>query len=165
MRHAKLLVTAAVVFASSAAAFTGALSGNQVIDTRPPPRAAPTLSELNGVVSWATLAEVQSVKQNDKMVPEFSRKILALDKTRVKVQGFMIPLAVSGTQKRFLLSATASTCDFCVPGGPETLIEVQSNESIKYTYEPIVVSGKFVVAGNDGDGVLYRLTDARSTAP
>jgi uncharacterized protein len=165
MKHALIWAATVAVFANSAAAFTGALPDNKVIDTTPPPRATPMLAELKGFLSWATLAGVRSVKQQDKIVPQFSGSILALDKTRVKVQGFMIPLEAGAGQKRFLLSATSSTCDFCLPGGPETLVEVRANEPIKYTTDPIMVSGNFIVAGNDGDGVLYRLTEAHSTAP
>src|SRR5262245_40388673 len=50
------------------------------------------LPERAGVVSWKTLAQVEPVKQGDKMVPEFSKAILALDRSDVKLQGFMIPL-------------------------------------------------------------------------
>jgi|SRR5579862_9075553 len=159
-----LAASALLLFQSSVMAFTGALPDNKVIDPAPPARSAPALSELKGVVSWATLADVRSVKQKDKIVPGFSDKVIALDKTQVKVQGFMIPLEGGASQKRFLLSSTSPTCEFCIPGGPESLVEVHAKRAFEYTTAPIIVSGKFVVAGNDGDGVLYRLTEADSTS-
>jgi hypothetical protein len=69
------------------------------------------LADIKGVVSWKTLADVLTVKQKDRMVPKFSDKIIALDKTRVKVQGFMVPLETGEAQKRFVLSATTPHAD------------------------------------------------------
>ena len=60
------------------------------------------LPERAGVVSWKTLAQVEPVKKDGKMVPGFSKEILGLDRTDVKVQGFMIPLDIGDKQKRFL---------------------------------------------------------------
>ena len=42
------------------------------------------------------------------------------------------------------------------------MVEVIAKTSVKYGFEPIVVSGKFVVLKDDPSGVLYRLTDAES---
>jgi uncharacterized protein len=165
MKHALMRMAAAVLFLPAAAgAFTGALPDDKVIDT-PRPAAVPALSERQGVLSWTVLADVRSVAQKGKMVSEFSSQIRALDKTAVRVQGFMIPLEAGASQKRFLLSASSPTCEFCIPGGPESLVEVRARQPVKYTSNPVIMSGNFVIAGNDGDGVLYRLTDADLTAP
>ena len=118
------------------------------------------LPERAGVVSWTTLSGVQPVKQGEKMVNEFSREILALDRKDVKVQGFMIPLDLGQKQKRFLISAVPPHCQFCLPAGPDALVEVQAKTAVTYTFDPIVVSGKFAVVKDDPSGVLYRMTDA-----
>jgi len=118
------------------------------------------LPERAGVVSWKTLAQVQPVKQGGKMTAEFSKDILALDRKDVKVQGFMIPLDMGEKQKRFLISAVPPHCGFCLPAGPDSLVEVVAKTSVTYTFEPIVVSGKFAVVKDDPSGVLYRMTDA-----
>jgi hypothetical protein len=164
MKHALILMAAACYFQPTAHAFTGALPDNKVIDT-PRQQAAPALTERQGVLSWTVLADVRSVEQKGKMVSEFSGRIRALDKTPVKVQGFMIPLEAGTSQKRFLLSASSPTCEFCVPGGPESFVEVRARQPVTYTNNPVIMSGNFVIAGNDGDGVLYRLTDANLVAP
>jgi hypothetical protein len=52
------------------------------------------------------------------------------------------------------------TCAFCMPGGPESLVEVKSKTPIKYTFEPVVVIGKLAVLKDDPTGVFYRLTEA-----
>ena len=118
------------------------------------------LPERPGVVSWRTLAEVTPVKQGGRMVNEFSAAILTLDKRDVKVQGFMIPLDMGDKQKRFLLSAVPPHCAFCMPAGPDAVVEIVARTPVKFGFEPIVVSGKFAVLKDDADGVLYRLTDA-----
>jgi uncharacterized protein len=122
--------------------------------------ASTLLPERAGVVSWKTLSQVVPVQQNGKMVPEFSKDILTLDKQNVKVQGFIIPLDMGEKQKHFLVSAVPPHCQFCMPAGPDALVEVVAKTPVKYSFEPIVVSGRFAVLVNDASGVLYRLTDA-----
>jgi uncharacterized protein len=124
---------------------------------------ATLLPERAGVVSWRTLAQVTPLQQGGRMVPEFSRDILALDKRDVKIQGFIIPLDMGDKQKRFLLSAVPPHCSFCLPAGPDAVVEVIAKTPVKYSFEPIVVSGRFVVLKDDAGGLLYRLTDAEYT--
>ena len=121
---------------------------------------ATLLPERAGVVSWRTLAQVTPVKKGDRMVPEFSKDIQTLDQREVKVQGFIIPLDMGDRQKRFLLSAVPPHCPFCMPAGPDAIVEVIAKTPVKYSLEPIVVSGKFALVKDDATGVLYRLTDA-----
>jgi hypothetical protein len=121
---------------------------------------AQILPERAGVVSWRVLAQVQPVKQGNKMVPEFSKDILALDAKETRVQGFMIPLDVGDKQKRFLLTAVPPHCSFCLPAGPDSVVEIVAKTPVRYTFDPIVLSGKFAVLRNDSAGLLYRLSDA-----
>ncbi|MEP7182932.1 MAG: DUF3299 domain-containing protein [Betaproteobacteria bacterium] len=121
---------------------------------------ATLLPEKVGVVSWHTLGQVEAVKEGGKMVPAFSSEIKSLDRKDVKVQGFIIPLDMGDKQKRFLISAAPPDCAFCLPAGPEGMVEVLAKSSIRYGFEPIVVSGRFAVLKDDPAGVLYRLTNA-----
>lgn len=118
------------------------------------------LPERKDVVSWKTLAQVELVKQKDRYVPQFSSSVAALDKKEVKVQGFMMPLEPGEKQTHFVLSAMPQTCAFCVPGGPEQLVEVKTRTPVKYTFDAVVVSGKLTVLKDDPTGVFYRLVDA-----
>jgi len=118
------------------------------------------LPELKGVVSWKTLSEVTPVRQQDRFIPQFSKGVAALDKKDVKLQGFMMPLDMGEKQKRFLLTAMPPSCAFCLPGGPDQLVEVVAKNPVKYGFDPIVVTGKFVVLKDDPMGLYYRLTDA-----
>ncbi len=126
----------------------------------PSPYLDKPLPELKGVVSWKTLAQVEAVKLKDRFVPQFSNNITALDKKEVKLQGFMMPLDMGEKQKRFILSALPPSCAFCLPGGPDQLVEVQAKTPVKYGFDPIVVTGKLIVLRDDPMGLYYRLTDA-----
>jgi uncharacterized protein len=118
------------------------------------------LPERRDVVSWKVLSQVELVKQKDRYVPQFAKDVAALDQKQVKVQGFMMPLQMGDKQTHFVLSAMPQSCAFCMPGGPESMVEVKSKAAVKYTFEPVVLTGKLSVLKDDPTGVFYRLTDA-----
>ena len=133
-----------------------------------PPGADPSqqfkpLPDRNDVVSWKLLSQVELVKQKDRYVPQFGKDVAALDQKQVKVQGFMMPLQVGDKQSHFVLTAMPQSCAFCLPGGPESMVEVKSKTPVKYTFEPVVLTGKMVILKDDPTGVFYRLTDAVPT--
>ncbi|MEX2240226.1 MAG: DUF3299 domain-containing protein [Burkholderiales bacterium] len=118
------------------------------------------LAERGDVVSWRLLAQVELVRLKDRYAPQFSGNVEKLDQKQVKIQGFMMPLEMGERQSHFILSAMPQTCSFCMPGGPEQLVEVRSAKPVKYTFEPVVLTGKLAVLKNDPTGVYYRLTGA-----
>lgn len=67
----------------------------------------------------------------------------------------MMPLEPGERQKHFLLTSVPLTCSICLPGGPESMVEVRTRTPVKYTLEPLVVEGRFVVPY----GLYYRITD------
>ncbi|RJF97584.1 DUF3299 domain-containing protein [Noviherbaspirillum saxi] len=125
-----------------------------------PPAAMQQLPEINGVVSWNTLAKVTPIKTKDRILPEFSKEIVALNDKEVKVQGFMMPLEPGEKQKHFLISMNPQSCSFCLPAGPEGVVEVKTKTPVKYTFEPVILSGRMAVLKDDPMGLYYRLTDA-----
>jgi uncharacterized protein len=131
---------------------------------QPPPGADPSqfkpLPERSDVLSWKVLSQVELVKQKDRYVPQFAKDVAALDQKQVKVQGFIMPLQMGDKQSHFVLTAMPQTCAFCVPGGPESMVEVKSKTPVKYTFEPVVLTGKLSILKEDPTGVFYRLTDA-----
>lgn len=118
------------------------------------------LKEIKGVVSWKMLAKVKQLKSKNRIVPEFSKDIAALNGKEVKLQGFMVPLEAGKKQTHFLLSVNSSSCSYCLPAGPEGVVEVKSKTPVKHTFEPIVLSGKMAVLRDDPMGLYYRLTNA-----
>lgn len=159
MSLARMSVVALLVWHGAAFAFTNAPKDDPGARAVPPQFDKP-LPELKGVVSWKTLAEVTPVKQKDKFVPNFSASITQLDRKEVRLQGFMMPLEMGERQKNFILTAMPPGCAFCLPGGPDAIVEVQAKSPIKYALEPIVLSGRFEVLKDDPTGLYYRLTNA-----
>ncbi len=131
---------------------------------QPPPGVDPSqfkpLPERSDVLSWKVLSQVELVKQKDRYVPQFAKDVAALDQKQVKVQGFIMPLQMGDKQSHFVLTAMPQTCGFCMPGGPESMVEVKSKTPVKYTFEPVVLTGKLSILKEDPTGVFYRLTDA-----
>lgn len=121
------------------------------------------LPERKDVVSWKTLSQVELVKQKDRYVPQFAKDVSALDQKEIKVQGFMMPLEVGDKQSHFVLTAMPQSCAFCLPGGPESMVEVKSKTPVKYTFDAVVVTGKLTVLKDDPTGIFYRLTEAVPT--
>jgi hypothetical protein len=124
------------------------------------PAAFKPLPERKDVLSWKLLAQVELVKQKDRYVPQFSSAVAALDKKDVKLQGFMMPLEMGDKQSHFVLAAMPTTCAFCLPGGPESMVEVKMKTPVKYTFDALVVSGKLTVLKDDPSGIFYRISDA-----
>lgn len=119
------------------------------------------LPERKDVLSWKLLAQVELVKMKDRFVPQFSSNVATLDQKEVKVQGFMVPLELGDKQSHFVLASMPQSCQFCMPGGPEQMVEVRTRTPVKYTFEAVVLKGKLAVLKDDPTGVFYRLTDAQ----
>lgn len=155
-----LLITLLAAPALTLAAAQTPPPGGHVPPPNAPPPAMQVLPDVKGVVSWDTLAKVKQIKSKDRILPEFSKEIVALNDKEVKVQGFMMPLEPGEKQKHFLISLTPQSCSFCLPAGPEGVVEVRSKTPVKYTFEPIVLSGKMSILKDDPMGLYYRLTEA-----
>lgn len=119
------------------------------------------LQEREGIVAWQLLSSVTTKAEKNRLVPTFPSTVLALDKQKVKVQGFMLPLEPGDKQRHFLLSSVPTSCSFCVPAGPEGLVEVRSKNPVRYTLEPVVVEGTMAVLSDDPYGMYYRVSDAQ----
>ena len=125
-----------------------------------PNAALQPLPERKDVVSWKTLSQVELVKQKDRYVPQFSSGVAALDQKQIKLAGFMMPLEMGEQQSHFVLAAMPVTCAFCLPGGPESMVEVKMKTPVKYTFDALVVTGKLSIMKDDPSGIFYRIVDA-----
>ena len=119
----------------------------------------PPLKERGDVVSWKLLSSVKTKTERNRVKPQFPEDVRALNQRTVKIQGFMMPLEPGDKQKHFLLSAVPTTCAFCVPAGPEGLVEVKARTPVRYSIDPVVVEGQLAVLDNDPYGIFYRIVD------
>jgi hypothetical protein len=154
----RLFLLAVCMFLAAFAAAQAPHPGGQIPGMSPD--AFKPLPERQDIVSWKLLGQVELIKQKDRYVPQFHAGVSALDSKEVKLQGFMMPLEMGDKQSHFILSAMPQTCAFCLPGGPEQLVEIKSKAPVKYTFEAVVLSGRLAVMKDDPTGVFYRLTDA-----
>lgn len=161
------MIRFAAVLAMAALAALPVFAQNKPAEQVLPPGADPgmfkPLPERKDVVSWKLLAQVELVKAKDRYVAQFSKGVADLNSKEVQVQGFMMPLEVGEKQTHFVLTAMPQSCSFCLPGGPEQMVEVRTKTPVKYTFEPVVLKGKLAVLKDDPTGVFYRLTDAVPT--
>ena len=114
-------------------------------------------------VAWETLAQVKLVRADARFVPEFEQQVRSLNGKRVQVEGFMLPLEQAAEQAHFILSAfPVANCFYCMPGGPEAMIEVRLSGPIAFSYDPLTVSGTLELLDDDPMGMYYRLVDAKT---
>lgn len=120
----------------------------------------PPLKPRDDVVPWSVLTDIGTKIDVRRIVPVFPPEVLALDQKKIRIQGFMMPLEAGEMQRRFLITSVPLTCQFCTPGGPESMVEVRTSKPVKYTQNAVAVEGKLSVLEKDPQGLYYRLTDA-----
>ena len=118
------------------------------------------LQERSDVVPWSVLTDVKTKVEKNRMLPVFPAPVMALNQKSQRVQGFMMPLEPGEKQTHFLLTSVPMSCSFCVPGGPESMVEVKTKTPVKYSLDVVVVQGRFAVLKDDPYGLYYRITDA-----
>lgn len=163
MNHSSRWITALALAAAALGASAQNLASpiaGQGPGFHDPRSAFKPLEERDGVVSWKLLSSVQTKMEKNRVVPTYPAAVQALNERTVRVQGFMMPLEPGDKQRHFLISSVPTTCSFCVPAGPEGLIEVRSKTPVKYTLEPVLLEGKLAVLSNDPYGLFYRVSDA-----
>lgn len=122
----------------------------------------PPLNVRDDVVPWSVLTSVKTKIEKNRVLPVFNLGQMALNQRTQRIQGFMMPLEPGEKQRHFLLSSVPLTCSFCVAGGPESMVEVRTKTPVRYSMEPLVVEGRFLVLNDDQYGLYYRMTDAGS---
>ncbi|AEG92195.1 DUF3299 domain-containing protein [Ramlibacter tataouinensis] len=155
----------AALLAASAMAQTAAPLGSPLPQGTGPGVHSPDspfkpLPQRSDVVPWSVLTAVKTRVEKNRVLPAFKPEQLALNQKTQRLQGFMMPLEPGEKQRHFLLSSVPLTCGFCVPGGPESMVEVKTRSPVAYTMEPVTVEGQFAVLNDDPYGLYYRITDA-----
>lgn len=103
--------------------------------------------EMDGYLSW-------------KRFMKFDKSLWDLAGKPVKVQGYMFPLDQAEKQRHFILSVFPSGCPFCLPAGPEGMIEAFASKPIPFGFELIRLQGTIEFPEKDPMGLRYRLRNA-----
>lgn len=85
-------------------------------------------------------------------------EVKALDGRELTLSGFMLPLDPSPMVSRFLLTRNTPVCPFCPPGQPNEVVEVDLDQFVKPTTEPVTVRGRFALRADAGQGLFFHLT-------
>ena len=116
---------------------------------------------------WQTLSKLKIDPQYDEIlkdtfdVPIFSDDLLAYDGKKVTLEGYVIPLQVSKSQKYFVLSRFPySSCFFCGQAGPETVAEVYTKNPVELKEQKVRVCAILRLNGKDPLHMFYILEEA-----
>ena len=118
------------------------------------------LAPRNDVLAWSVLTDVKTKKEKNRILPVFTASQLGMNDKTQRIQGFMMPLEPGKKQRHFLLSSVPLSCSFCLPGGPESMVEVKTKTPVEHSMEPVVVEGRLQVLHDDPYGLYYRINDA-----
>jgi len=158
-----LTLGAALLPVASVAQLSSPIAGGVPAGTGPgvhsPNSPFAPLPQRADVLPWSVLTDVKTKLVNKRVLPVYPAQVQALNGKTQRIQGFMMPLEPGEKQKHFLLTSVPLTCAFCLPGGPESMVEVFSQQAVKYTMAPVVVDGKLAVLEDDDYGLYYRIRD------
>lgn len=126
----------------------------------------PAVAGIDGVVSWHVFSELDYTYESPfpgatSYTRDFSDVLKSLDGEEIKLAGFIYPLEQAEKQSHFLFSGFPPGCPFCLPAGPDQLVEVFMDEPVPYSDGAVIVTGRFELLYNDPSGLMYRLHEAR----
>lgn len=118
--------------------------------------------------AWKILSEVRFETMSTRGdgyemdVPRFSDRLKSYNGKRITVKGYLIPLSEMGGKQAYMLSSLPfSSCYFCGGAGPETVIEIETKQTISFTTNQIAMEGVFVLNDKDPDHHMYILKQAK----
>ena len=121
----------------------------------------PVLPEIEGGIGWDQLMQAKVEYTSEGLQASFPESIKQQAGQTVKVSGFMMPLQPDIKQTHFILTSNPPSCFFHVPGGAAGSVEVVSAEPIEVSWNPVVIEGTFMPLEMSGNGVVYKMVDAR----
>ena len=117
---------------------------------------------------WKSLAKISYKKEYDELMgfkvdkPVFSESVKAMQGKEVTIKGFIIPVEGYKSHKEFIFSAYPySMCFFCGGAGPETVMEVEAVEGVKYSADAVYLKGNLKLNDKDINRLMYKLVNAK----
>lgn len=126
-----------------------------------------TIARAQNQNFWQVLAEVGFQTKKDASgsiveTPVFSKNLKSFNGKKIKLKGFVIPINEVGDQDKFMLSSLPfNVCYFCGAAGPETVVEVVSDESIRFNTKAIWIEGYLYLNDSDPDHHMYVIKSAQ----
>jgi hypothetical protein len=117
---------------------------------------------------WKSLSKISYKKEYDELMgfkidkPVFSEQVKALQGKELTIKGYIIPVEGYKSHKEFIFSAYPySMCFFCGGAGPETVMEVEALEGVKYSADAIIIKGNLMLNDKDINRLMYKLVNAK----
>ncbi len=119
---------------------------------------------------WHTLAEVGFRKEMrngyEVEVPMFSNHLKSWNGKKIKLKGYVIPVGEVGDESKFMFSSLPfNVCYFCGAAGPETIVEVESTEKVKFTSKSVWMEGILLLNEKNPDRHIFILEGANIIQP
>ena len=118
--------------------------------------------------TWKTLSKITFKKVYDELMgfkvdmPVFSDQIKELEGEEITIKGYIVPTEGYKSHTEFILSAFPyNMCFFCGGAGPETVMEVESLDGVKFTADPITMRGILRLNDSDINKLMFKLEEAR----
>ena len=115
---------------------------------------------------WHVLAQVRFERAKDSNgydveKPVFSNHLKSFQGKKISLKGYIIPLNEVGGKGKFMLSSLPfNVCYFCGAAGPETVVEVESAQTVAFTTKQITMEGVLHLNDKDPDHHIYILKSA-----
>ena len=90
----------------------------------------------------------------------FSRDLAGMDKHRLAISGYMLPVEPTTHSAHFVLTRRSTGCPFCPPNEPTEAIEIFADKAVDYRQSPVDVSGELHLVSRSETGLFYRLDHA-----
>jgi hypothetical protein len=118
--------------------------------------------------AWKILSEVRFETKStgeegyEIDVPKFSDRLKGYNGKKLTLKGYLIPLSEMDGKQAFMLSSLPfNSCYFCGGAGPETVIEIETKQTITFTANQIIMGGTFVLNDKDPNHHIYILKQAK----
>ena len=126
-----------------------------------------------GGLDWKVLGKTKVLDINEKdadgmdlvyQKPDFPPEVKALDKTKIRIKGYMFPLDSDERQSEFLFGPFPLNCPFQYHVTPALVVEahVAKDFPIKFSYDPMTIEGTLELVPDDIElSTFYRLRDVK----
>lgn len=126
-----------------------------------------------GGLDWKVLGKTKVINVETKdaqgmdlvyQKPEFPEAVKALNKTKIRIKGYMFPLDSDEQQSQFLFGPFPLNCPFQYHVSPALVIEAHTAKDfpIKFSYDPLIIEGTLELVPEDKDlSTFYRLRDIK----
>lgn len=135
----------------------------QPIDERDAQNALPQAKDS----LWAEFSKCKITSKEDKKNDvylygiNYTPEIQAIRGKEIEISGFMLPLEPTEKFKHFILSKRTPTCAFCPPGKPNEIVDVWTDEPVKWDDHLVKVKGKFEFVNDQKLGMFFQIRNAK----